>query len=194
MTTAISETATDLGGLIDHLSEALRDDSPAGEARAAETLGGPVHAATERFVGVRIAEESFAIPMTGVIEIQRLSTLTPLPGIAEWLLGVMNFHGDVLSVVDPRPLLGLGAASPSDKSRRLMVLQSSNGALQTGLVVDATLGVKAVAPSAIRFPEGELKANLARYLRGVCEFDDRLFSVLDVERLLDDLASAIDST
>ena len=73
------------------------------------------------------------------------------------------------------------------------MLQSASGSLHTGLVVDATLGVRAIAPDAVRTPEGELESRLVRYLRGTCEFDSRLFSVLDVERLLDDLAIAIDS-
>ena len=176
-----SDTSS-VSGLIDSLSLALSE----GTASVATTEMPSVQA-TERFVVIRIATESFAIPMSSLLEIQRFPALTPLSGIADWLLGVTNFHGDVLSVVDPRPLLGFDRLRTTDKSHRLIVLQSSRSPLQLGLVVDSTLRVRAIHAESIRPPQGDLSGSISRYLRGVCEFHDDLLAVLDIEQLISDL-------
>ncbi len=176
-----SDTSS-VSGLIDSLSLAL-SEAPA----SVSTTEMQAVQATERFVVIRIAGESFAISMSSLLEIQRFPTLTPLPGIADWLLGVTNFHGDVLSVVDPRPLLGFDRLTTTDKSHRLIVLQSSQSPLELGLVVDSTLGVRAIRADSIRPPHGNLSGSISRYLRGVCEFQDNLLAVLDIEQLISDL-------
>lgn len=195
MMTNVIENATDLGGLVDRLSTALSD--PVGvdassidlKPKSVDSRSGTGRAG-QRYVGVRIEGEAFAVPMASVVEIQRLPPLTALPGVADWLLGVTNFHGDVLSVVDPRSILGLPETSKSEK--RMMVLQSADRSLQTGIVVDATLGVRLIDETDVRPPEGELSSKLARYLRAMCVIDDRLMSILNVEQLLEDLLRAVD--
>lgn len=176
-----SDTSS-VSGLIDSLSFALSEVTAPVDAAEMQVVQ-----ATERFVVIRISGESFAIPMSSLLEIQRIPAFTPLRGIADWLLGVTNFHGDVLSVVDPRPLLGFERLTTTDKSHRLIVLQSSRSPLHLGLVVDSTLGVRAIHAESIRPPNGNLSGSISRYLRGVCEFHDDLLAVLDIEQLIGDL-------
>jgi chemotaxis signal transduction protein len=48
-----------------------------------------------------------AIPAATVEHVLRMVVLTPLPDAPPGVVGVVNVHGTVLGVVDPRPRLGI---------------------------------------------------------------------------------------
>jgi len=64
--------------------------------------------------------------------------LTRVPGLPRWLPGVANVRGQVLAVVDLRPLLGLPQDSSAGRPRLLRV--DAEG-VEVGLRVDAVDGV-----------------------------------------------------
>ena len=78
--------------------------------------------------------ETYAVPLDLVKEIVKVSTITPVPGLAETILGAMNLRGEVLPVINPRPLLELQFGEISAESR-LLVVHLDN--LPVGILIDA---------------------------------------------------------
>jgi purine-binding chemotaxis protein CheW len=116
-------------------------------------------------------------------ELQRLPHITPLPSVPEWLRGVTNLRGEVLSVVDLRSLLGL-AAPESSVAQRLIVVRSTLEDIATGWIVDRVIGVRGLAAEDLQ-PCSTLTSGAAmRFLSGIVECEDRLIAVLDVNRVL----------
>lgn len=130
-----------------------------------------------------LADEDFALPLTSVVEVQRLPAVTPVPHTPEWLMGVANRRGDILSVVDLAAFLGRETAAPSP-SRRLVVVKASRDGLTIGLVVDQVRGILGLAPEVIAPSTRMCKAGTAPYARGIFESAGRSSTILDLDGLL----------
>ena len=190
---AVSSTprplASDLGALLDTLSTAIQDE--AGESTSASTTKA---AAGQRLFGFGIAGGAYAVSLDHVVEMQRLPAVTRLPNVPDWVRGVVNLRGDIVSVIDPAAFLRLSQDAHSDHGRKLVVLRSLHSDLQIGLVVDHIFGLRSVAATAIRATTGALHDSVTPYLRGVCDVGEKMFVVLEAERLLKALSEAFVET
>lgn len=80
----------------------------------------------------------FIVPAALVGEVLRMPDLTRVPGLPRWVPGVANVRGQVLAVVDLRPLLGLPHDTDAVRPR---LLRLEAGGVEVGLQVDAVDGV-----------------------------------------------------
>src|SRR5439155_2655815 len=62
-----------------------------------------------RYLAFDLARATYAVPLDHVREIDRVPAITPLPNVADWLVGAANLRGEILSVVDFASFLGLGS-------------------------------------------------------------------------------------
>ena len=128
-------------------------------------------------------EAHYAVPLANVLELQRLPHITTLPNAPDWLRGVTNLRGEVLSVVDLRSLLGMPAAE-SPVSQRLIVVRSTREEISTGWIVDRVLGIRGIAAEDLKPSSTLMTGPAASFLSGVVDRDARLIAVLDVNRVL----------
>ena len=128
-------------------------------------------------------EAHYAVPLANVLELQRLPHITTLPHVPDWLRGVTNLRGDVLSVVDLRSLLGLPPAE-SNISQRLIVVRSTREEISTGWIVDRVTGIRGIAAEDLKPCSTLMTGPAVSFLSGVVERDARLIAVLDVNRVL----------
>jgi chemotaxis signal transduction protein len=77
----------------------------------------------------RIADRAFAVPARAVERILRMVAVTPLPGAPPQVAGVINLHGTILPVVDPRLHLDLPRAAPHVDHHLMVVLAAQRYAL-----------------------------------------------------------------
>src|SRR4030095_6422769 len=68
---------------------------------------------------------SYSLPIASVTEIGRPLAVTPLPNVPEWMVGVANLRGDIISVVDLRRFFGLGA-DEAPRGGRMLVVRSKS--------------------------------------------------------------------
>ena len=142
----------------------------------------PTASASSRFVLFGIASTQYAVGECYVTELERVPRVTPVPRTPEWLRGVTNLRGDIVSVVDLRIYLGLSGQLPP--TARLLVVRLLDEPFTTGLIVDAVDRIVTLPDDDIRPPASPLEGPLAPYLTGVCTVGERLVAVLDLDRLL----------
>lgn len=87
---------------------------------------------------LRVGASRYAVAMADVAEVATVPAVTRVPGAPPWLLGVANWRGRMLPVLDLRPLLG-AAVVPLPSSARVVVV--GRGDLAAGLVAEAVPGV-----------------------------------------------------
>jgi purine-binding chemotaxis protein CheW len=85
---------------------------------------------------VLLGGRQFAVDVTDAREVVVLDATTPVPGAPPVVLGVMNLRGNVLPVVEARPLLGLPVRATTD---RALVL--ADGARRAAVLIEAVLGL-----------------------------------------------------
>jgi purine-binding chemotaxis protein CheW len=83
---------------------------------------------------VRVGPQTLGVPALAVEQIIRMAAVTPLFHAPGTTVGVLNVHGDLLLVVDPRPRLGL-ETPPLHPDQRLILVGNEPRYL---LWVDAT--------------------------------------------------------
>lgn len=112
-----------------------------------------------------VSSHFYAIPISGVREINPIGEITPVPKAATHLCGVMNLRGQVLPVVDLKVRL-YGEVTFKTRSSCVVVIGTAEGAI--GLLVDSVCRVVAypeksttAAPDACHLPDKSLVSGIA---------------------------------
>ncbi|QOY85648.1 chemotaxis protein CheW [Paludibaculum fermentans] len=163
-----------LGTMKRELAESVRPrlpEPPAGAGRV-----------TERFLAFQLAGESYAVPLTRVMETERLPKVTAVPGLPAFVMGVANLRGSVLPLVDLAMLLELESTGrPHDA--RILVVRPSPDDSPVALVVDALQGVAMLAREELHRTPHWLDGRTTPFLEGIGSHKGRLLSVLDLDRV-----------
>lgn len=135
----------------------------------------------ETWVTFELAEEVYALPVSRVEEVLRVTGVTRVPHAPAPIRGITNLRGRVLAVVDLRVRLGLKAAELSPLSRIVVVTSRERS---IGLLVDAARQVVKLLPSGMQPPPADVMTERSDFLRGVYHTEESLIVLLDVDRVL----------
>jgi purine-binding chemotaxis protein CheW len=125
-----------------------------------------------------LGDETYAIETRFVMAAFRLTQLSPLPGAKAPIFGVSAWRGDLLTILDLRPLLGVSATALNDLAR---VLVLGDERATCGVLADAVRDLTTLPISEIAEPPHGVAGNRA-LLRGMTR--DAML-VLDGSALLD---------
>jgi purine-binding chemotaxis protein CheW len=133
-------------------------------------------------VGFKVGRETYGVPITSLREIVRVPEITVVPDAPDYVEGVINLRGKIVSVLDLRKRLGEITVAPTKRNRILVV--EHRGRL-CGLIVDSASDVLKIPtadidPSPTEFVDGGLNC-----VTGLGKYQDRLIVLLDVEKLLE---------
>lgn len=114
-------------------------------------------------------------------EINRQLDVTLVPHAPPFVRGVVNLRGEVVTVVDPRVILGLSAGEVSASSRTVIVRHKGE---QIGLLVDRIADVVRVSAGEMELPPANIGGIEGRFFKGVYKLESELLVVLDVNTAL----------
>jgi len=133
-------------------------------------------------VGFKVGRETFGVPITSLHEIVRVPEITAVPDAPEYVEGVINLRGKIVSVLDLRKRLGETQVVASRRNRILVV--EHKGRL-SGLIVDS-------ASEVLKIPAADVEPSPTDYLEGglncvtgLGKYQGRLIVLLDMSRLLE---------
>ena len=125
--------------------------------------------------------ETYGIEVLHVQEVLKVIEITPVPGSPEFVLGVINLRGNVVTVVDTRKRFGLPPIKTSESSRVIII---ESGEQVVGLMVDSVAEVVYLHASEIERVPTIGREEQARYIQGVRSRDDGLLILVDIDRLI----------
>jgi len=155
----------------------FRDEMDAQESPPQDAV-----APQDRCIVFSLAGARYAIPIRSVLELDALPQLTTVPNVPGFVRGVANLRGEIIAVLDLRALLGLGRPEGGAGRSRILVVRSSSQQI-AALAVDDVRGAAGVALSKLTRPAGMAETKVMPVLLGIGEHQDRLLSVLDVDKL-----------
>lgn len=117
------------------------------------------------FLAFRLGEDVYAGPVSVIREILKPPPLTPVPRAPFAVMGIVSVRGQLVTVIDLRRRLRLPEASPSRRSRVLLVNPHGNEML--GLYVDEVLQVYRLAEDEIEHAAAALGGEVAPYIAGI---------------------------
>ena len=136
-----------------------------------------------KYIVFSLAEARYAVPINQVVEVGEPQRITPVPNVPDWVMGVTNLRGDIISVVDAGAFLHLHDKITPEMSS-MCVVRNKKRNLTTSLLVDRIEGMLNLAEELIVLPEASLGDRLIPYLHGVYDYDGQLLNVLNLEGLL----------
>ncbi len=174
-----AETSVAPGELQDILEQRARQLS---RIPPAEEKGEMLRVAT--FV---LAEELYAVEVSYVTTIRPLEHLTMVPCVPDFVIGVVNLRGRVISVIDIRKFFGITATQLTDLSQ-MLVIQA--GGHEVGIVAEQVLEVILLRRADLEPPPATVTGILAEYIQGITKtaYQDQTvpLTVLDLDALFRD--------
>jgi purine-binding chemotaxis protein CheW len=132
-------------------------------------------------VGFQIGRETYGVPISSLHEIVRVPEITAVPDAPDYLEGVINLRGKIVSVMDLRKRFGIRQAE-SKRGNRILVVEHS-GKL-AGLIVDSASEVVKIPSEDVEPPPGAFQEGGLNCVTGLGKFRGRLIVLLDMNKLL----------
>jgi purine-binding chemotaxis protein CheW len=126
-----------------------------------------------------LSDEWYAVDVASVREIKRRFDVTVVPGTPAYISGVINLRGEIISATELATLMGVDGEAEGS----VMIICDLRE-LTTGLVVHEVADIVEVPMSAVEPPLATLERVKAEYTVGQVAVDDRLVTILDLDRLL----------
>ena len=132
-------------------------------------------------VGFQVGRETYGVPITSLHEIVRVPEITAVPDAPDYLEGVINLRGKIVSVMDLRKRFGDKNASVKKNNRILVVEHSGRLA---GLIVDSASEVLKIPADAVEPPPAVFQEGGLNCVTGLGKVSGRLIVLLDMSKLL----------
>ncbi len=132
-----------------------------------------------QLVGFILDSQNYAVPLAQVTRVVHAVAVTPLPNAPEIILGIINFSGRVIPVVDIRRRFRL----PGRKTAlydHLIIARTAKRDL--AFLAEAVTGVRECREEDITAAAKIIPG--LEYLEGVLKFQDGLIFIHDLERFL----------
>jgi len=134
-----------------------------------------------QWVTFNLENETYGVNVMVVKEVLKFQDIAPVPGAPDYVMGIINIRGTVISVINTRRRFGLHDREPDDNTR-LVILEIGKHVL--GIVVDSVAEVVYLRGSEIETAPQVNKDETARFITGVCHREDQLLILVELDKLL----------
>ncbi len=125
--------------------------------------------------------ETYGINVMQVQEVLRVPDIAPVPGAPDYVLGIVNLRGNVVTVLDTRKRFGL-MQKENDDSTRIVIVEA--GEQVVGILVDSVAEVVYLHASEIESTPSVSNDDSSKYIQGVCNHENKLLILVDLDKLL----------
>lgn len=136
-----------------------------------------------QWVTFQLEEETYGINVMQVREVLRYTEIAPVPGAPDYVLGIINLRGNVVTVIDTRARFGLMEGEVTDNTR-IIVIESEHQVI--GILVDSVAEVVYLRSSEIDSTPSVGTDESAKFIQGVSNRDGKLLILVDLNKLLTD--------
>ena len=136
-----------------------------------------------RWVTFFLDQEKYGINVMQVQEVLRVTEIAPVPGAPEYVLGIINLRGNVVTVIDTRQRFGLLPIEQDDSSR-IVIVESNDQVI--GILVDSVAEVIDLRLSEIESAPNVGTEDASKFIQGVASQEDELLIIVDLNKLLAD--------
>ncbi|WP_088103643.1 chemotaxis protein CheW [Halalkalibacter urbisdiaboli] len=129
----------------------------------------------------QLKDQEYAIEVDYIQSIERMQPVTRIPRTYPFVTGVMNLRGVITPIINLRKRFGI-EDKEFDEATRILVLSKDD--IEIGFIVDGANDVIDIPVEKIE-PTPEVVGGVeAEYLRGVVKLDNRLFTLLNLEKVI----------
>ncbi|OIN67912.1 chemotaxis protein CheW [Exiguobacterium sp. KRL4] len=140
----------------------------------------------QKWVVFQLEENAYGIDVQSVRSIERVIPITRIPNAASYVKGVINLRGVVTPVIDLRTRLGFDSIEETEETRIIIATLEHGDA---GFIVDRANEVVEATDVRIE-PLTDQKQDETTYLTAIAKGEEQLFSLLEPNRLFEEIIHA----
>ena len=131
-----------------------------------------------------LGQEYFAVNVTKVLEVLEKQHITKVPQTPSHILGIINFRGDILPVVDTRQKFNLPSQDTEEKNYVIVYdISSNNNKFIIAATADAVKDVIEIRDNEIKpVPEMGISYN-TKFISGAIRQNENFILLLDIEKV-----------
>jgi len=133
------------------------------------------------FVTIKLAGQSLGIPVLAVHDVLNAQQITKIPLSPEWVSGVLNLRGRIVTAIDLRQRMGL---PPLEEEKKSMSVVVEHGEEPYSLQIDSVGEVLSLDDRLFERNPVTLDQKWRDVSRGIYRLEHELLPILDVNRLL----------
>ena len=141
--------------------------------------GGSMVELTTFYVGDALC----GMDILNVQEINKHMEMTQVPQAPDYVTGILNLRGQIVTIIDLGQKLGLTSAAVTDESRNIIV--NSKGEY-IGLLVQRIGDVVQAEWNTVEPPPANIGGVQGKFFKGVFKTEKKLIGILDFEAVLKD--------
>ena len=135
-----------------------------------------------QYILLSLEKTHFALPLSCALEIGRHPVITPLPNLPNWVLGISNIRGEIISFINLKAFLEISSTGTRSERRFLII---NNQDLKVGIIADSILGILSLNKINIDLQRSPYrKGEIANFIKGVAISGEMPINILDVDKLL----------
>jgi purine-binding chemotaxis protein CheW len=146
-----------------------------------EVTKDPINDEVLQWVTFQLEDETYGVNVMQVREVLRYSEIAPVPGAPDYVIGIINLRGNVVTVIDTRSRFGLIQGEITDNTR-IIVIESERQVI--GILVDSVAEVVYLRSSEIDTTPSVGSDESAKFIQGVSNRDGKLLILVDLNKLL----------
>lgn len=114
-------------------------------------------------------------------EINKLMEMTKVPQAPEYMVGILNLRGQIVTIIDLGEKLGLGNIEITNDSRNIIINAPGE---HVGLLVSRISDVVMADPDRIEPAPANMSGIQGAFFTGVYKTDNKLIGILDIKEVL----------
>lgn len=134
-----------------------------------------------QWVTFQLGNETYGVNVMQVQEVLRVTEIAPVPGAPDYVLGIINLRGNVVTVLDTRKRFGMETRDADDASR-ILIIESAEQVV--GILVDSVSEVVYLRASEIEAAPNVGNEESSRFIQGVCNREEELLILVELNKLL----------
>ena len=129
-----------------------------------------------------VGEALCGMDILKIQEINKLLEMTPVPQAPEYVRGIQNLRGQIVTVIDLCRKLGLPFVEVDREESRNIIVNSGNEYI--GLLVEKISDVVRADTDSVQAPPANIGGVQGKYFEGVYKTDNNLIGILNAEEVL----------
>ncbi len=134
-----------------------------------------------QYVTFQLDHETYGINVMQIQEVLRYTEIAPVPGAPDYVLGIINLRGNVVTVIDTRKRFGLSESGVTDQTR-IVVIEVDNQVV--GILVDSVAEVVYLRQSEMETAPNVGNEESAKFIQGVCNKNGELIILVEFEKMM----------
>jgi purine-binding chemotaxis protein CheW len=137
----------------------------------------------DQYVVFKLGKEEYGFEVSTVREIHTMEQITKVHRSAQYIEGVMNLRGRLLTVINLRKRFAMEPGEAGD-AQRIIVVDASDSPV--GFLVDQVAEVARISKESVeKAPAHVTKDIESAYVIGIAKHEDRLITLIDPVKVLE---------